>query len=279
MSTDGPAAHDILLSFAPLQYKGSCWYYVWQAYAKAGASTGLGTTRTAYLGSLQTQGMHHGDMNPPAGAAIWLGKRTSDGNLDGDVFIAGAADGQHAATDQPTWGRTGLTSIAARMALTGREYIGWSDHVLDCPIILGSAPAPALQPQQLVKDEQSWMNASRGEHLVVDGLIGPLTVAAIKRYQTFLRAYGYAGAIDGIWGAGTQAAHARYYAAWTAPAPKTGALTYADIQRGLNEFGYGLVVDGVWGPKSHNALGDFQRRHGLTVDYIVGPKTRAALGI
>lgn len=58
-----------------------------------------------------------------------------------------------------------------------------------------------------------------------------------------------------------------------------GALTYADIQRGLNKFGYNLAVDNNWGPKSSNALADFQRRNGLTIDRIVGPKTRAALGI
>lgn len=143
-ATDGQRAHDILLGFEPLSRKGACWYYVWQAYAAAGASTSMGSTPTAYKGWQATQGKHPGDMNPPPGAAIWLGRRYSDGNMDGDVFIAGGTNGdQSAATDQPTWYQTGLVSIQGRMNLTGREYLGWSDHVLDCPIIMGGSTPPA----------------------------------------------------------------------------------------------------------------------------------------
>lgn len=138
-STNGPKAHDILLGYEPLSCHGCCWYYVWKAYAAAGASTSMGSTPTAYEGWKVSSGKHY-DMNPPHGAAIWLGRRY-DGNMDGDVFIAGSADGKHAATDQPTYGNTGETSIKARMNLTGREYLGWTDHVCDCPIITGAEPS------------------------------------------------------------------------------------------------------------------------------------------
>lgn len=138
----------------------------------------------------------------------------------------------------------------------------------------GSLDAPAVSGNQVTKDRQGWLNAARGEKLSVDGVEGPATKAAYKRYQSFLGV-----AQDGVWGPGTQAAHQRYYDSRNAPAPTQGALTYANIQRGLNKFGYGLVVDGKWGPRSSNALADFQRKRGLTVDRIVGPKTRAALGI
>lgn len=143
--TDGKAAHDFLLSFEPLANGGWCWHYVWNAYARAGASTGMGSTPTAYKGWNATSGKHPGDRNPPHGAAIWLGRRY-DGNMDGDVFIAGAYDGDHAATDEPGWNQTGLTSIEARMNLCGREYLGWSDHVLDCPILGATAPEPEPEP-------------------------------------------------------------------------------------------------------------------------------------
>lgn len=142
-STDGVRAHDILLSYEPLSRHGACWYYVWQAYAAAGASTGMGSSATAYEGWQLSQGKHY-DMNPPNGAAIWLGRRY-DGNMSGDVFIAGASDGQHAATDQPVYGQTGLVSIRDRMNLCGREYLGWTDHVLDCPI-LSAQPEPEPEP-------------------------------------------------------------------------------------------------------------------------------------
>lgn len=135
---------------------------------------------------------------------------------------------------------------------------------------------------QLVANEQAFLNAAQGEKLDVDGKLGPKTKAAVKRYQTFLASRGwYGGKIDGIWGSGTQSGHERRYAEWVGQtsAPKTGALTYKDIQRGLNKFGYALVEDDIWGKKSHNALGDFQRKNGLKVDYLVGPQTRAKLGI
>lgn len=149
--TDGARAHDILLSFEPLGGRGLCWRYVWQAYKEAGASTDAGSTPTAFRGWEVSHGKHPGDRNPPFGAAVWLGRRGSDGDMKGDVFIAGRFDGDHAATDEPTWLQTGVTSIAARMQLTGREYLGWTDHVIDCPIRfpgLGPAPVPVTPNQR-----------------------------------------------------------------------------------------------------------------------------------
>jgi hypothetical protein len=94
----------------------------------------------AYDAAFASSGKHY-DMHPPAGAAVWLGERY-DGDRAGDVFIAGGGPSAHAATDQSSWGETGETSILARMDLTGREYLFWTDHVLDAPINLGSTPTP-----------------------------------------------------------------------------------------------------------------------------------------
>lgn len=132
--------------------------------------------------------------------------------------------------------------------------------------------------------EQQFLNWYRNEKLATDGIKGSATTEAYKRYQTFLRNnYGYTGAIDGIWGDGTQAAHAKYYVQVTAtPGPSrkaTGELSYAEIQAALNKFGYNLAVDNIWGRASSNALADFQSRNGLVVDRIVGEATRAKLGI
>lgn len=132
-----------------------------------------------------------------------------------------------------------------------------------------------------VQNEQNFLYLVRGEKIAVDGIRGPATIAAYKRYQEYLRSRGwYNGAIDGIWGAGTQAAHAKFYDEWLRgqnpgrPSSKSaGELNYADIQAALNRHGYGLAVDGVWGPKSSNALADFQRKNGLNADRIVGPAT------
>jgi hypothetical protein len=147
VATDGPRAHDILLGYEPLANYGWCWNYVWNAYAAAGASTSMGSTPTAYKGWEVTWGKHPGDRNVPNGGAIWLGRRY-DGNMDGDVFIGGSSDGQHAATDQPIYGQTGVVSIQARMDLCGREYLGWTDHVCDCPINTTGGTPPAGNQRQ-----------------------------------------------------------------------------------------------------------------------------------
>lgn len=165
MSADGQRAHDILLSYEPLAHYGACWHYVWKAYAAAGATTSHGSLATAYDAWNASYGKHPGDRNPPPGAAIWLGRRYSDGNMAGDVFIAGQRDGDHAATDQPGWGQTGLVSIQGRINLTGREYLGWTDHVLDCPIRLGGTPAPTPTPPS---DEEDDMPKNSGFTYVRD---------------------------------------------------------------------------------------------------------------
>lgn len=134
---------------------------------------------------------------------------------------------------------------------------------------------------QTVANEQNFLNTTRGEALDVDGIRGPKTIAAYKRYQQYLASRGwYSGAIDGVWGSGTQAGHSNFYNEWAAGQAVTYPRdSFAEYQQALNKFGYGLAVDDVWGPKSSNALADFQAKHGLVVDRMVGPNTRAALGI
>lgn len=65
-----------------------------------------------------------------------------------------------------------------------------------------------------VVNQQDFLNRARGERLVKDGLAGKLFKAAVTRYQKFLRKYGYTGPLDGVWGNGTQKAHAKYFAEW-----------------------------------------------------------------
>lgn len=79
----------------------------------------------------------------------------------------------------------------------------------------GPLTPPPRKPSaaDTIKSRQNFLNKYRKESLKVDGDWGPASVAANKRYQTFLRKYGYKGGIDGIWGAGQQAAHAKYVAA------------------------------------------------------------------
>lgn len=153
--------------------------------------------------------------------------------------------------------------------------------------------AAASGGNSTVANEQNWLNVARGEKLTTDGVAGPATKEAIKRYQTFLRGYGYAGAIDGIWGNGTQEAHGRYYTAYHAPAAPTqngrpvvakGSTGQAvkDLQWTLNTRypAYSkLAVDGVFGAGTEATLREFQRRAGLVVDGIAGPAVYKYLNI
>lgn len=143
------------------------------------------------------------------------------------------------------------------------------------------------------KKRQAWMNRSRNEDLAVDGIRGPKTIAAIKRYQRFLKkGYGYSGAIDGIWGNGTQSAHQRYYDKVTAkkskpkhPTLRRGSKGAAvkRVQKHLRDvyplYAHDLAVDGIFGPGTEAAVKEFQRRSGITADGIVGKNTWAKLGI
>ena len=86
------------------------------------------------------------------------------------------------------------------------------------------------------------MRSSVGTALVVDGIVGPQTRAALhssRHGDRFIRAW------------------------WVVP-----------VQRAL-----GVAADGLYGPVTRHAVRAFQRRHALIVDGIVGPQTLGALGI
>lgn len=134
---------------------------------------------------------------------------------------------------------------------------------------------------QNVQNEQAWL-ISRGYDLGpsgADGIAGPMYHDAVVKYQNFLRSYGYAGDADGIWGEGTQAAHAKYY-----DEVQNGNTALKQQQAFLISRGYNLGAsgaDGIWGPATEKAIKDYQtflRAWGYTgdIDGQWGPGTQEA---
>lgn len=111
----------------------------------------------------------------------------------------------------------------------------------------------------------------------VDGLFGPLTEAAVRRFQTREGL-----AVDGVVGPHTQTA-LRQMAALLRPgagygSPR-GSAAVRKLQRGLRAADERPgPIDGRFGPLTEDAVRRFQSHEGLLVDGIVGKATRAALG-
>lgn len=113
----------------------------------------------------------------------------------------------------------------------------------------------------------------------------------VKQIQQRLKALGYYdGAIDGIYGPGTESAVKEFQRAeglavdgvlgpqtWTAlfeNEEKATGSRVKKIQRRLKELGYYEgAIDGIYGPSTEGAVKAFQREEGLAVDGIVGPNT------
>jgi peptidoglycan hydrolase-like protein with peptidoglycan-binding domain len=173
----------------------------------------------------------------------------------------------------PWWGSF-VAGIAARIAGT--------------PV-----PVPVRQPEVTkpylhlgdrglaVKGLQTALNA-HGARLVVDGIFGPATLAAVRAFQ---EAKGLV--VDGLVGERTNAALAAAPVAPPAPAkPAMEQLelgsrgkTVRTLQVLLNQqHNARLRVDGVFGPRTRRAVISYQRAHGLEPDGIVGPNTWRALG-
>jgi peptidoglycan hydrolase-like protein with peptidoglycan-binding domain len=144
-----------------------------------------------------------------------------------------------------------------------------------------------------VKQLQSWLNylgykvASSGafgsitlgcvkrfqasRHLVVDGIVGPITGAALQAAvgQRQRKLQGHSSSGDGTGGSGTVF---------------TRDLSYGDrgndvktLQTWLNDVGLSVGLNGFFGPVTQEQVKAFQSASHLTVDGVVGPITAAAL--
>ena len=141
---------------------------------------------------------------------------------------------------------------------------------------------------------QTALNA-HGYTLTVDGILGPLTDAAIRDYQTK-----HGLTVDGIVGPRTWTSLNGTPAAPTGPTapayplltgsyfgPATGPSTsvsgyyshrleLTQWQTQMQKRGWVISTDGLYGPQTANITRTFQTQKGLTVDGLIGPQTWAA---
>ena len=133
------------------------------------------------------------------------------------------------------------------------DYVG--------PVSGGSGSGSTSNVDSKVRERQAWL-ISRGYDLGTtgaDGIAGPMYASAVQKYQTFLRAYGYIGDIDGNWGDGTQTAHQKYYDQVNNPSPVNEKIKRE--QAFLISRGYDLGTtgaDGIAGPKYVAAVKAYQ---------------------
>lgn len=161
-------------------------------------------------------------------------------------------------------------SLAALLALVGVPVASLGAGLADAPD--AEAKARTASKGGGVRKLQQALGIG------VDGVFGPQTESALKRWQ---RARGLVA--DGIAGPATRGALGigpgpvlKRKGGGKARSRKAGARGggVGAMQRAL-----GIPSDGVFGPQTESALKLWQSSHGLVADGVAGPATRRALGL
>lgn len=107
-----------------------------------------------------------------------------------------------------------------------------------------------------------YLLAARGYVLPVDGVFGPATGKALRRFQAADRLVPSGKMNDATW---------EGLLVPLRQGSKGAAVKAAQVE--LRGEGYGVAVDGVFGPRMRDAVRKLQARTGHTADGIIGRRT------
>jgi GH24 family phage-related lysozyme (muramidase)/peptidoglycan hydrolase-like protein with peptidoglycan-binding domain len=130
--------------------------------------------------------------------------------------------------------------------------------------------SPNFQGEDVLMAQKALLR--KGAGVVVDGLFGPATETAVKRFQ---QTNGLLA--DGV--VGPQTWDLLLERVLYLRQPYMGGDDVVALQRALDQRGYGLVADDSFGPSTDYAVRQFQASQGLAADGVVGPQTLARLGL
>lgn len=184
---------------------------------------------------------------------ISQGASVSAGQWIGDMGTTGNVTGPHLHFETHTGGLNGIVDPVSFMRARGVDLGGgWSS--ID--------PGASGEVVEVIQ----YLMRYRGTNLVIDGDYGPVSVSAVKSFQSSQGLY-----VDGQVGPKT----------WpelvaTARSGRNGNHVKA-AQTALNVRSAGLLVDGDCGPVTVSAIRSFQSVNRLVVDGVCGPVTWRAL--